>query len=388
MAIDRWIEIEGVADPSSRVVVLRSDARPRAIEISLDRADMTAGPEWGRYVAAVVRRLSPPHGFSGIVRSDLPIGAGLSSSAALEVAAALALGADRADPFALARLCRDAEHEARGVPTGLLDQLACILGVADHALLLDCSTDTAVPTSLPPPDDAAFVVVVSGARRELSGTGYTERVDECRRAEREIGPLRTAAPDDVERIADPILRRRARHVVSENAGVREFAGALAAGELERGGRLMDASHASLRDDFESSTPAIDALCDELRAEPGVFGARITGGGWGGSVIALDTTWRAARTWLEGASRRRRVRRRTVIVRRSPIGERRRRTHRVVVDGGEVRAEAAARARGDVSDLVAEHQSGAPGVVRQPHRDGFDSVVLTRRHLRRLQRGST
>jgi galactokinase len=297
MAIDRWVEVAGEREPGSRVVVLRSDARPEAVEIPLENADVPLGPGWGRYVAGVVRRLDLHHGFVGVVHSDLPIGAGLSSSAALEVATALAVGADSTDPLALARLCRDAEHEARGVPTGRLDQLACILGVAGHALLLDCSTYTVVPASLPPTDEAAFVVV-SGARRELSRTSYTDRVDECRRAEQEIGPLRTASPDLVERIADPTLRRRARHVVSENARAREFAEALAAGQLERGGRLMDASHASLRNDFESSTPAIDALCDELRADPGVFGARITGGGWGGSVVALTRPARSP----EGAGR--------------------------------------------------------------------------------------
>ena len=180
-------------------------------------------PAWGRYVASVARRVGPSHGFVGTVRSDLPIGAGLSSSAALEVAVALALGADRSDPLALATLCRDAEHEARGVPTGLLDQLASILGVAGHALLLDCATNTATPTPLPPGDEVA-IVVFTGAPRQLAATGYAERVAECERIEQQIGPLRSAAPADVERLADPTLRRRARHVVGENARVHELAG--------------------------------------------------------------------------------------------------------------------------------------------------------------------
>ena len=196
---------------------------------------------------------SAPSGFVGVVRSDLPIGAGLSSSAALEVATALALGADGLDPLALAPLCRDAEHDARGVPTGLLDQLASALGVADHALLIDCSINTVTPTPLPPADEAEFVVI-PGAPRDLADTGYAERVDECRRAEAEIGPLRAATLDDVEQLADDILRRRARHVVSENDRVHEFATALAAGQLRDAGQLMDASHRSLRDDYESSTP--------------------------------------------------------------------------------------------------------------------------------------
>ncbi len=285
MAIDRWVEVAGQRDPSSRVITLRSDAEAGVVEVTPDGGGAGAEHEWGRYVAAVSKRLDLPHGFAGVVHSDLPIGAGLSSSAALEVATALALGADGLDPLALAMLCRDAEHEARGVPTGLLDQLASILGVAGHALLLDCSTNLVTPTPLPPPEEAEFVVV-PGSPRDLVATGYSDRVAECRRAEAEIGPLRTASLADVERIVDPTVRRRARHVVSENARVGEFAAALAAGHLADGGRIMDASHRSLRDDYESSTPTIDVLCDELRAVTGVLGARITGGGWGGAVVAL------------------------------------------------------------------------------------------------------
>jgi galactokinase len=180
-------------------------------------------------------------------------------------------------------LCRDAEHEARGVPTGLLDQLASILGVAGHALLLDCATNTVTPTPLP---EAARFVVLHHGQRELAATGYAERVEECRRAEREIGPLRTATSADVEAITDPTLRRRARHVVTENARVHAFADAISSDQLELAGEIMNASHHSLRADFESSTPEIDLLCDDLRRQPGVLGARITGGGWGGCVVAL------------------------------------------------------------------------------------------------------
>ncbi len=285
IAIDRWVEVAGRPDPDHRVVALHSTTEASSVEVSLDGTDEAAQPAWGRFVAAVARRVDPSRGFAGTVRSDLPIGAGLSSSAALEVAVAMALGADRSDPLALAMLCRDAEHEARGVPTGLLDQLASILAVADHALLLDCSTNTATPTPLPPSEEAAFVVL-AGAPRQLASTGYAERVAECGRIEEQIGPFRAASPADVERLADPTLRRRARHVVGENARVHELAAALADGDLVRSGRIMAASHRSLRDDYESSSPAVDRLCADVAAVPGVFGARITGGGWGGSVVAL------------------------------------------------------------------------------------------------------
>ena len=231
------------------------------------------------------RDFAPPTGSSAIIRSDLPIGAGLSSSAALEIATALALGGERLDPLALATLCRDAEHEARGVPTGLLDQLASACGVADHALLIDCSTNTVTPTPLPSPVEAEFIVI-PGAPRILADTGYAERVEECRRAEAEIGPLRAATHEDVQQLADLTVRRRARHVVGENERVREFATALAAGHLQDAGQLMDASHRSLRDDYDCSTRTIDSLCDELQSMADVYGARMTGGGWGGSVVAL------------------------------------------------------------------------------------------------------
>jgi galactokinase len=305
IAIDRRVEVE-VRPNDSRMIAMRSDAEATTVEIPIDVVHAsTVKPEWGRYVAAVVKRLDLSHGFSGAVRSDVPIGVGLSSSAALEVATALALGADRRDPLALATLCRDAEHEARGIPTGLLDQLASIFGVAGHALLLDCFSNTVTPTSLPPDDEAEFVVI-AGSPRDLGNTSYADRVDECRRAEAEIGPLRSAEPADVERIKDPTVRRRARHVVGENARVREFAAALATGRLDVAGRMMDASHRSLRDDYESSTPAIDDLCDELRSEPGVLGVRITGGGWGGCVVALARPGAlAGRGWtvraVDGAS---------------------------------------------------------------------------------------
>lgn len=285
MAIDRWVEVAGQYDKSSRTVRLRSDAEPEAIEIAIDGGEPDSGPDWGRYVAAVARRVAPRQGFDGVVRTDLPIGAGLSSSAALEVATALALGADAGDALGLAMLCRDAEHEARGVPTGLLDQLASILGVDGHALLLDCATNEVEPTPLPPVAEAELVVI-AGVPRELATSGYAERVVECGRIEDQIGPLRLATIDDVERLTDATLRRRARHVVSENGRVPRLAGALAAGDLVEGGRIMDESHASLRDDYESSSAAVDVLCAELADISGVFGSRVTGGGWGGAVVAL------------------------------------------------------------------------------------------------------
>ncbi len=242
-------------------------------------------PEWARYIAGVVAELRPSTGFTGVVRSDLPAGSGLSSSAALEVACALALGAQTGDPIALARLCQAAEHAARGVPTGLLDQLASICGVAGSGLHLDCRSLEVVPVPLPPPDVAQWLVVWAGAR-SLAESGYADRVAELAGAESVVGPLRDASIGDLDSIEDSTIRARARHVIDENARVDDFATAISGGDLTAAGALMSESHGSLSELFDCSTPEIDELCKTLSTTTGVFGARMTGGGWGGCVVAL------------------------------------------------------------------------------------------------------
>lgn len=287
IAIDRAVTIAGRPDETSDVVRLSSVQEGSDAVVPLDVDDPSRHqPEWARYVAGLVAELRPPHGFSGTVTSDVPTGSGLSSSAALEVACALALGADGSDPVLLARLCQAAEHAARGVPTGLLDQLASICGVAGCALRLDCRSLEITPVVLPPADTAEWLVVWAGAR-SLADSGYSDRVAELGLAERLVGPLRdVAAVADLDAITDPVIRRRARHVVSENVRVDDFARAIGSGDLRRAGALMAESHRSLSGDFECSTAAIDELCASLSARSGVHGARITGGGWGGCVVAL------------------------------------------------------------------------------------------------------
>ncbi|HZQ84723.1 MAG TPA: galactokinase [Acidimicrobiales bacterium] len=266
------------------VVRLRSDEEPSPALVPLDVADPAAvDPPWARYVAGVVAELRPAAGATGAVTTKLPLGAGLSSSAALEVAVALALGFE-GDALELAQLCQRAEQRASGVPCGIMDQLTSAAGVEGSLLLLDCRALTVTP--IPLPAGIAIVGVHSGVARALAGTAYAERRAECAAAEREIGPLRDARPDDLTALVDGVLRRRARHVVTENARVLAFVDALAAGDHELAGAAMNDSHASLRDDFEVSTPAVDALVEQLAAAPGVFGARMTGGGFGGMVIAL------------------------------------------------------------------------------------------------------
>ena len=243
-------------------------------------------PAWGRYVAGVAAAMAErgmtPRGFSGRVSTDVPIGGGLSSSAALEVAAALAYGID-ADTSTIAAVCRRAEHLATSVPCGIMDQLTSVAGVRDHALLIDCHTLDVTPIRLP---ESLAVWVVEISSRTLDGSEYPARVAQCAAAEREIGPLRNADEDSVDRIGDPLIRSRARHVVSENRRVRDFAAALTSGDAREAGRLMYESHSSLSRDFETSTKKMDAAVDAYSRVPGVHGARMTGGGFGGCLVVL------------------------------------------------------------------------------------------------------
>ena len=282
MAIDLATTVRGTRQGGA--VYLRSDIEPEPAVVPLDLDDPSrVTPEWARYVAGVVSELRPSSGFTGTLTSSVPAGAGLSSSAALEVAVSLALGFDRS-PLELALLCQQAEQRASGVPCGPMDQIASVFGVEGHALLLDCTTLTVEP--VPIPDDAEIIVVHSGEARRLAGSSYAARRHEVEEAQRIVGPLRHAEIGDLTAIRDDVLRRRARHVVTENGRVHKFAAALAAGDVTTAGGLMTASHASLRDDFAVSTTRLDTLVEDLTSTPGILGARLTGAGFGGCVVAL------------------------------------------------------------------------------------------------------
>jgi galactokinase len=284
MAIDLGTTV--TLRPGGTVVELTSadDREPAVVAIDSTDTPSEATPAWARYVAGVVASVRPRSGGLGNVTSTLPIGAGLSSSAALEVALALALGC-QGNAVEVARLCQRAEHLASGVPCGIMDQLCVTAGVAGHALLIDCRSLAVTPVPVPP--DAEVVVVHSGRARTLVGSAYAERRAAVEAAAATLGlPLRDAVQADVAGLTDPVLRRRARHVVTENARVRSFAAALTAGDLPGAGALMVESHASLRDDFDVSTPELDALVEDLSGSPGVLGARLTGAGFGGCGVAL------------------------------------------------------------------------------------------------------
>ncbi len=291
MAVDRWTEITFEID--DRIELVSADeAEPVSLPLQVDDPT-TVSPSWGRYVAGVVSEMAPSRGIRGHVTTTIPIGGGMSSSHALEVAVALALGFN-GTVVELAQLTQRAENRASGVPTGIMDQFSIAGGVAGHALLMDCGALTITP--VPMPADVE-VVVQFIAHRTLVGSAYADRVAECAAAEALIGPLRTATGDAAASIADAVVRRRAMHVVAENQRVLAFADALRAGDLASAGALMVASHESLRDLYETSTPIMDEAVERACATSGVHGARMTGGGFGGCIVALAEPGALREGWV-------------------------------------------------------------------------------------------
>ena len=219
MAIDRYTTIRGTRTNAS--VHLRSQNEPEPVKFQLPISSPDkVTPSWGRYVAGVAAEMqNRAQGFDGEVACTIPIGAGLSSSAALEVVSALALG-DTSTPIECAKLCQRAELRSVGVPCGIMDQLTVTSGIRDHALLIDCHELTISPVQLP---NDVKIVVQFITERKLSSSSYAERVAQCNAAEEIIGPLRLANWSSLANITDKTIFHRARHVVSENQRVRDFA---------------------------------------------------------------------------------------------------------------------------------------------------------------------
>jgi galactokinase len=290
MAIDRDVRITVEARTDGRITA-RSRELPDAIDIAADGSDdpPATRPAWGRAVAGVATVLAergrPPVGATLDITSDVPIGAGLSSSAAFEVACALALcsvaDVDLAGA-ALALAAQRSEHVATGVPCGIQDQMASVCARAGHAIVLDCRTLEI--EHVPLPDELRVLVVHSGVPRMLEATPYAERRAESIAVAGQLGlaALRDASFDQVRNIP------RGRHAVTEMQRVHAFADALRAHDLDALGPLMLASHASSRDDMEVSTPELDTLVECL-VDAGALGARLTGAGFGGCVVALVPT---------------------------------------------------------------------------------------------------
>jgi len=268
----------------------------------IDRWTRTQQPHWTSYVAGVAtllrRRGARLGGCDLLIESDVPPGGGLASSAALEVAVALALAYLSGEPLEateLIDLCRQAEHEFAGVPCGLMDQTVSLLAQQDTALLLDCRARKAehVPARL---DGHAILVIDSGVRHELAAGEYVRRQEQCRAAveyfqrfQPNVRGLRDVSLDTVRAHAsqmDPLGAARSMHVASEIERTLAAAKALRGGRLDELGQLMKESHRSLRDDYEVSCPEIERLVDAVREVPGVLGARLTGAGFGGCVVVL------------------------------------------------------------------------------------------------------
>jgi galactokinase len=256
-------------------------------------ADPARADGWRAFVRGTVAELRRTgHEIAGAslrIRGDVPRGSGLSSSAALEVALALALlahsGRPEPDRRDLARLCSRVENDWVGAQTGLLDQLAALFGREGYAVRLDMRTLAIDPVALDL-GDWRLVTVDSGVEHAHAGSGYNERRRECREACGVLGidSLRDARAADAARLPAP-LDRRVAHVITENERVDRAVAALEARDLEALGALLDESHASLRDDYEVSVPEVDALVERLRTA-GAAGARMVGGGFGGAVLAL------------------------------------------------------------------------------------------------------
>jgi galactokinase len=281
MAIDRWTTIDYETVGSG--IVLDSADEDGTISIALGQPfDAAMTPSWGRYVGAVASLLPSPRGISGHISTTIPVGAGLSSSAALEIAVALALGYELPSSE-LAQLTQRAEHIATGVPTGIMDQLCIASAREGHGTMIDCRTLEV--QHVPIPTDVKIVVRFI-AHRTLVGSAYADRVAQCAAAESIIGPLRDASLADVAAIADVTIASRARHVISENTRVVSFASSLAGGDYSGAGEIMTESHHSLAEDFATSNDQMNAAVQDMRAMPGVFGARMTGGGFGGCIVAL------------------------------------------------------------------------------------------------------
>jgi galactokinase len=310
--------------PDGRLALSSRQVPAEPAEIDLDELEPGAVAGWAGYAAGAAWALRAAGysvgGVSLAVDADLPAGAGLASSAALCCAAVSCLAglrspglspafgrqpaafappspgaSDQPSAFSspsraeIAALARSAEADFVGMPCGIMDQSACMLSAAGHALLLDCRSGA---SALVPLDPAAaglqIVMADTGVRHTLADGQYAARREQCRRAARQLGvrSLREISdPGQLAALADPLLRRRARHVVTENARVRRTAGLLRDGRLADCGELLTASHASLRDDFEVSWPAADAIVSAA-VSAGALGARMTGGGFGGCVLVL------------------------------------------------------------------------------------------------------
>jgi len=279
-----------IANREDRRLVVHSENYAETVEFDLDDPSIRARGHWSDYVVGVAITLERSgitlRGANLLIRGEVPIGAGLSSSASLEVAVAMALAPELVDATKLAKLCRGAENEFVGVQCGIMDQFIACHALAGNALMLDCRS--LEYHYAPLPAGVKMVIANSMIRHELAGGEYNRRRAECAEAAAYFGKsLRDVTEAEIARAKLPEgILRRARHVVTENARVAEARAALERGDLLAFGTLMYESHRSLRDDYEVSCVELDVLVEIARGRAGVYGSRMTGGGFGGCTISL------------------------------------------------------------------------------------------------------
>ena len=290
LTLDAYTTVIGQANTGQMWNLVSRD-EPVALSTELPIRDPSSVlPRWGRYVAGVLFELAQlginVPGFTGEISTTIPIGSGLSSSAALEIAiarTALSIAQVELPDTDIALLCQRAEHIASGVPCGIMDQLCIAVGRPHTATLIDCHTLDVQHIAMP---DEIEVVTRFVSHRTLVGSEYSDRVTDCRHIEEMIGPLRLANLGDAEQISDQRLFRRAQHVISENQRVRDFASALSRKDFGIAGQLMLESHQSLANDYETSNATMDQAVKTMMSEPGILGARMTGGGFGGCIVGI------------------------------------------------------------------------------------------------------
>lgn len=294
MAIDRavWLAVRPRSDGR---VYARSLQQSAPVLFALDAIERS-GAGWAEYVKGMAYMLQQAgytlQGWEGVLSSDVPVGSGLSSSAALEMSIGCAFAAVSGfafDGVHMAQLGQKTENEWVGANTGIMDQMISANGRAGYALLIDCRDLSLQPTPLPP--DTAILIMDTMTRHSHTESGYNERRASCERAAAHFGAthlrdvtleqLESAQPD-----LDAVTLRRARHVVTENQRVLDAIVAMRQHDASMLGQLMNASHASLRDEFEVTNEALDVMAALAQAQPGCYGARMTGGGFGGCAVAL------------------------------------------------------------------------------------------------------
>jgi galactokinase len=289
-----------IAPSSDAQLRIYSEQRNESAEWPVaEIAALTPRRHWTDYCIGVAQELiragSALEPANLVVRSTVPEGSGLSSSAALEVSTALALlGGRRMAPLELARLCQRAERNFVGMPCGIMDQYISLFGEEHAAICIDCRSLKHQVVRLP--EGTAFVAVNTMVKHELAGSAYKERTEQCaavvevvRRRHPRVESLRDVSPaifEETESSMPPLIARRARHVVTEDARVIEFVAACREGAVERMGELFEASHRSLQHDYEVSCDELDFLVDAALGLEGVYGARMTGGGFGGCTVNM------------------------------------------------------------------------------------------------------